>query len=382
MAMGFNVMAAVAQYYSDNLRGEVLKGMDERVRQGWPTGLAPFGYLNVSDKAEPVIPHPEKSKALARLFELYASGQHTFKSLANKLQEEGHVYRSSKPRFYRTALSGILRNRFYIGELHRHGKVFQGKYRLVIDRKTFDACQDVMDGRNRRTGKPELAYSGGLMSCAHCGAAITGERIRRKQRDGSIREHVYYRCGNNDPEADHPKVRWRESELETAILEHLEAFRLPTKEAAEWFRQVIEETFDDRDRAARQQQRMLKKRRTELAGMQERLLDGYLAGAIEESVFTAKTADLKTQQEETERQFTELPQNPVANKETALGVFDFSQNVTEMWRGSNSALKREILDCISLNRTLSDVSLYIARRRPFDIFAERPFFPFSRGERI
>ena len=37
-ALSFNVMAAVAQYYSDNLRGEVLKGMDERVRQGWPSG--------------------------------------------------------------------------------------------------------------------------------------------------------------------------------------------------------------------------------------------------------------------------------------------------------------------------------------------------------
>ena len=41
-ALSFNVMAAVAQYYSDNLRSEVLKGMDEKVRQGWPTGLAPY----------------------------------------------------------------------------------------------------------------------------------------------------------------------------------------------------------------------------------------------------------------------------------------------------------------------------------------------------
>ncbi len=37
-ALSFNVMAAVAQYYSDNLRSEVLKGLDEKVRQGWPTG--------------------------------------------------------------------------------------------------------------------------------------------------------------------------------------------------------------------------------------------------------------------------------------------------------------------------------------------------------
>ena len=39
-ALSFSVMAAVAQYYSDNLRTEVLKGMDERIRQGWPAGCA------------------------------------------------------------------------------------------------------------------------------------------------------------------------------------------------------------------------------------------------------------------------------------------------------------------------------------------------------
>src|SRR6187551_1590567 len=61
-ALSFNVMAAVAQYYSDNLRSEVLKGMDEKVRQGWPIGLAPFGYMNVKEGDVPVQPHPERSK--------------------------------------------------------------------------------------------------------------------------------------------------------------------------------------------------------------------------------------------------------------------------------------------------------------------------------
>src|SRR5207342_388374 len=33
--LSFNVMAAVSQYYSNNLRAEVLKGKDEKVLQGW-----------------------------------------------------------------------------------------------------------------------------------------------------------------------------------------------------------------------------------------------------------------------------------------------------------------------------------------------------------
>ena len=99
-------------------------------------------------------------------------------------------------------------NRFYIGELHRNGQVFQGKYRRIIDRATFDACQDVLHGRNRRTGSPDLPLAGSLFQCAYCGQSITGERIRRKLKDGGVREHIYYRCANNSPGDDNPRVRW------------------------------------------------------------------------------------------------------------------------------------------------------------------------------
>ncbi len=381
-ALSFNVMAAVAQYYSDNLRSEVLKGMDEKVRQGWPTGLAPFGYLNVRDKNEPVIPHPERSKALARLFELYAGGQYTFESLADKLAAEGHVYRKSQSRFNRTAMSRILGNRFYIGELHRGGNVYQGRYRQVIDRFTFDTCQDILHGKNRRTGSPNLQYAGGLFHCKHCGSAITGERIKRKLGNGGIREHIYYRCGNNSPLAEHPRLRWRESDLESAIIEHLEAFKFPSEEMATWFRGAVEAMFADREQLERNRRRALNKRRTDLANMQERLLNTFLGGTIEESTFSAKSVDFKAQQADVEQQLCELPRQDLNQAENVLKAFNLSQNMVETWRRSNSLARRELLDCISLNRSLSDVSLYIVRRKPFDIFAERPFLENSRGERI
>ena len=40
-------MAAIAEFYSDNLGQEVRKGMQQKLRNGgWPH-LAPVGYLNV-----------------------------------------------------------------------------------------------------------------------------------------------------------------------------------------------------------------------------------------------------------------------------------------------------------------------------------------------
>ena len=66
----------------------------------------------------------------------------------------------------------------------------------------------------------------------------------------------------------------------------------------------------------------------------------------------------------------------------ALSLYDWSQNAARIWQGSNTAVRREILDSIYLNRTFSDVKLVTTKRKPFDVFAERPQNGFSRGDRI
>ena len=371
-ALSFNVMAAVAQYYSDNLRSEVLKGIDENVRQGWPTSTAPFGYLNVDDRNEPVIPHPRKAETVVRIFTLYATGDYTFKSLAAKLYSEGHIFRGSQPLVHRIALSYILNNRFYIGELHRTGEVFQGRYRLLIDRTLFEKCQRILNGKNRRTGNPDIMLSGAVLRCEHCGYAMTGEKIRRKLRGGGHNTHIYYRCVNGDPADGHPKVRWREPDVESAIVRELEAFRMPDREIADWFREALQCAFADVADVRIQKRKMLAKRKTELANMIERLLNAYLAGVIDEPTFNAKSVDLKGQAADVDHELDQAERFDPTAGELALSTFDFSQNLAEIWRGSNYAVRREILNCVSLNRTLSDVSLVMAKRKPFDILSEQP----------
>ena len=379
-AFSFNVMAAVAQYYSDNLRSEVLKGMDEKVRQGWPTGHAPFGYINVDDKDEPIQPHPEKSRAVVRIFELYSTGNYTFKGLADELTRGGFTYRPSEPRFRRTTLSYILNNRFYVGELIRNGRTYPGKYRLLISRQIFDTCQDILNGRNRRMTNHMHLFSGGLIRCAHCGFAMTGELIRRKINGGGVREHVYYRCANNEADNGHSTTRWREDNLEQAIVDDLATLRMPSQEIAQWFRASVQAAFADIDELHRRQKQVFLKRKTELANMQERLLNGFLSGAIEEEVFQAKSAGLKQEVAQVDESLEQAqnydPDAPVR----ALAVFDFSQNLVSLWQRSNSAQKREILDCVSLNRAVDSVSLCLTKRKPFDFLAERPFLKESRGD--
>ena len=380
--LSFNVMAAVAQYYSDNLRTEVLKGQDEKARQGWLPSGAPFGYMNVPDRDEPIQPHPEQAKTVIRIFELYSRGNMTLELMAEKLAAEGHVYQPCQPRFQRTGLSYILNNRFYIGEIVWREETYPGKHRPLIDRATFQLCQDILHGKNRRTGKPQIPLSGGLFTCAHCGSAITGERIRRRLNGGGINEHVYYRCANNRPDPDHPRVRWRAADLEQAVLDDLASLRLPSREIADWFRLTLRAAFADITTTQHRQRQALVKRQSELTHMKDRLLNAYLAGSIDEGTFQSKTTDLGGQLREVEMSLQRCGEIHDPRGDKALAVFDWSQKAIEVWSCSKIAEKREILEAVSLNRMLSDVSLCVEKRKPFSFLAERPSIQLDRGDRI
>jgi hypothetical protein len=116
--------------------------------------------------------------------------------------------------------------------------------------------------------------------------------------------------------------------------------------------------------------------------MQDRLLNAYLAGTVEEGVFKAKSTELKAETAKVDETLAQLGDVAAARGETALALFDWTQRAADAWRGSNTAVRREILDCVCLNRTLGDVSLCLAKRKPFDILAEGPKIKNSRGERI
>lgn len=239
-----------------------------------------------------------------------------------------------------------------------------------------------MRGKNRRNGTPQHALAGGLFRCAYCGQSITGERIRRRLRDGSVREHLYYRCANNCPDDSHPTVRWKAEDLDQAVIDDLAALRIACPEIATWFRSALSAAFADVASTQRRQAALLAKRRSELRSMQERLLNAYLAGTVDQTTFEAKSGELRDELARVQDALEGVGELDPASAEAAMAVFDWSQNAAETWRGSNNAIRREILDAVCLNRVLSDANLVTTKRKPFDILAERLDLKNSRGDRI
>jgi site-specific DNA recombinase len=115
--------------------------------------------------------------------------------------------------------------------------------------------------------------------------------------------------------------------------------------------------------------------------MQDRLPNAFLAGAADEAAYTAKSGELKLEVARTEEALGRLADVAPTCREMALGAFDWSQTATAAWKGSTDSARRQILDAVYLNRTLSATSLVTTKRKPFDQLAERLENDSSRGDR-
>lgn len=110
--------------------------------------------------------------------------------------------------------------------------------------------------------------------------------------------------------------------------------------------------------------------------MQDRLLNAYLAGTVDEATYQTKSNELKGEAARVEEAMGGLGELSPARRELTVAVFDWSQRATDFWQGSTDAAQRRIFNAVYLNRTLSDVTLVTSlslrfRGRPF---GRQPWF--------
>ena len=189
-----------------------------------------------------------------------------------------------------------------------------------------------------------------------------------------------YRCANVYPDKDHPTVRWREDQLEAAILTDLESLRIEDDETRQWFRAQLVESCKNETLVREERLKNLRRRKADLEAMQQRLLDAYLAGAVDKNTFTAKTALHKEELDRIEADIQTSRAAPLTGLEQAVEAFDLAQTAAERWRVSTKEERRAILEAVLLNRTLNATSLVTTKRKPFDVLAEGPILKQSRGD--
>jgi DNA invertase Pin-like site-specific DNA recombinase len=156
----------------------------DRIRTGWDAagaravargvcpGPTPFGYRKRSDGR--LTPDPATAYAVTELFRLRAGGR-TIGELRDYLEGE----RTAPPRalgWEWSTVRGLLRNRTYLGEIHRRPHVRTGAHPPLTDEPTWLAAQRPVERLPMRDrARPSLLR--GLLRCAGCSRLMTTANV-------------------------------------------------------------------------------------------------------------------------------------------------------------------------------------------------------------
>ena len=134
-----------------------------------------------------------KAFYIKRAFDLYLTGEYSFKKLEKALGTEGFVYKHGNP-YPPRKFEWMLKNVFYTGQFIWDSVLHQGKHRPIIAKDVFYAIQARFDGSLKaRKHDIQFPYTN-LIKCSQCGCYLTAEFHRGRHRKG---EYIYYHCTGN-----------------------------------------------------------------------------------------------------------------------------------------------------------------------------------------
>ena len=372
-------LANMASFYTEQQSVDVREGLARRVQEGWFVGKAPYGYRNVRKHGRGVIEiDPHAGPHVRRIFELFAYHNLTLDSLAEKLADEGRRFRESFPKFPRSSLHAILRDRAYIGELEFRGQWYPGKHEPLVDRAAWDRVQSLLGGHVYQSH--EMTYAGEAIVCGHCGHPITGERKTKRLKSGD-RHYVYYRCTYyNVP--GHPRTRVTEADLDRQVLSVFDKMRIENEEVREWVRAVLGSQTKDAQADVIAQRAELQRQISLATNQQHRLVDMRINREIDADMFAEKQTEVRDRIAGLKLQLDVVDRSNDEMCELAVKVFELSQALRQKWLTADYATKRRILEIVFLNCRLDDATLVPQIRKPFDVLAEGLLVQSSRGDWI
>lgn len=284
------LLATFAQWYLDNLREEVRKGLQTRAESGMWVGEVPFGYrAHFKKDGGDGIPIPDEWEAsgVRLAFEKYATGQYSDADIARILNEAGYRPRGrgkrALPLFTKDTVTVMLRNRFYIGEVQYHGKWYPGLHEPIISRELFEQVQKVREQRRAKIGvtapKTSRVYIlSGLARCARCGWPMRGSASSGKR---------YYRDPAHDQQRDcDQRLVWADP-AEEALGAFLRQLTLPP----DWRERVLAMVQEQVRRPIHE----IRLERERIEGQLERLKRLFILGDIGEAEYRLERDRLKAQ---------------------------------------------------------------------------------------
>ena len=355
------IKVLMAKNYIDNLSEETQKGMLEKAAQGIYPSFAPLGYRNVDgpNGKRMIEPDPQLAPFVRRLFEWYATGRYSLIDVTKKALAEGFRSRTAAG-VAKSSIHKILTNPMYCGGFLWAGKYYRGVHEPIVSQDLFDRVQEMLDEKGRRRTRQQKhtwAFHG-LLSCGHCGCALTAE-IKKGR-------YIYYHCTGNKGRC--PEKYVREEEIAEQFGEALRAIQLDDEVLA-WVTTALRQSHQDARRYHHEMIASLQKQYQRLQDRLDRMYIDKLDGGISQDYFDRMSEAFRKEQRDTLQKIEQHQSAHETYVEEGVRLLELAQKAVILYEKQEMQEKRRLLDFVCSNSTWKDGKLIPQYRKPFDLLA-------------
>lgn len=366
-----SVVFGMANQYSRDLSENVKRGNKTKLEKGqWPN-KAPLGYINNKNTKNLVL-NSQEARHVRKVFELYSTGNHSVKEIADILYTKGFRSKSGK-KVSASNIHVLLKKTFYFGLMEWNGQYYKGNYQPIISKKLFDECQTVRT--NYKKAKPQSAKKlhfsmRGIFECEVCGCKVTAE----KQKGIS-----YYHCTNGKNICDQKKTFLREDELEQETIAKIQSIAFDD-ELIDILHDASLERFHSEVRDTNAEKQHAEASLVALKAKESVLTDKLLDGVLSNEVYTARTKQLQLEIFETEQKINESSvdiKKELATFEltrTIFKAFNFNDiSFSELEPEEKSQTFKKLLSNSKLKHHNGEKILSLQYKKPYDVIARTPY---------
>jgi len=245
------------------------------------------------------------------------------------------------------------------------GQWHPGLHEPLIDKLTWDLVRVSFDEQKYRSH--EFVYASELIQCGHCGHPITGED-KEKETKAGLRNYIYYRCARYQ-RLGHPRVRFREQELDEQVRPLLAAFKTVRPGMQKLIVDVALARLRHEQANSEIRGEEVKRQLSLIEGQREELLNLRLAKAIPDDKFASKQAELLERGTLIRRQVEMMDE--LRNQDSALAARapEVFRLIQQGWDVIDRSAKHDILRLLFGGFVLDDRTLVPKNETPLELFS-------------
>jgi site-specific DNA recombinase len=359
---------ALAKYYSDSIRDNVLRRFDQLLADKTWIGYAPIGYANVhsgtiTKPIKSIEVDEQRAPYIATIFSKRATGM-SYQAIADLVTEQGMTSKTGGI-LNKSAIEKIVRNPFYYGTMLYMGKLYPHKYPPLIDKDTYNQCQEVRIKRHdQHTKYRSLPFTfNNLAKCKECGCMISSFYARN---------YVYLNCSKAKYKC--ANVNTAESLILPEIEELIASIALPEQA----YKLVVKELKKRHGSQQLDLTHRIEETRTEYDKITKRIkaltyerLDAKDSGTgLSTELFDEMVAELTNTQQDLNQQLIKLTDSNYSFLTTTSHLLDLAQNAKTLFSTADNRQKQLMLRFLLSNVFLYDKKLSYDLIQPYKSFVE------------